>query len=295
MTAARPAPLPFPSFRPSVFPSPERPREPDPRPHPHLLGRLPLEATPISPSRTSPSASSARGMTRTSRPASAWPSAIRSSTSPPAMTRAGSRASPSARREACAAAALNPLLALGRESWRALRQQASALLASDSPARRANRRLGDRVLVPMREAELLLPAAIGDYTDFYASIHHATNVGAMFRPDNPLLPNYKWVPIGYHGRASSDRGQRDVGAPAAEGSSRIRKRRCPGRTARRARWTTRWRWDFSWGPATRPANRCRWIRRRRTSSDSRWSTTGPRATYRAGSTSRSALSSPRAS
>ena len=48
-----------------------------------------------------------------------------------------------------------------------------------------------------------LPAAIGDYTDFYASIHHATNVGAMFRPDNPLLPNYKWVPIGYHGRASS--------------------------------------------------------------------------------------------
>ena len=105
--------------------------------------------------------------------------------------------------EACAAATLNPLLALGRESWAALRQQASALLASDSPAHRANRRLGDRVLVPMRAAELLLPAAIGDYTDFYASVHHATNVGAMFRPDNPLLPNYKWVPIGYHGRASS--------------------------------------------------------------------------------------------
>jgi fumarylacetoacetase len=104
---------------------------------------------------------------------------------------------------ACAAATLNPLLALGRESWVALRRQASALLASDSPAYRANRRLGDRVLLPMREAELLLPAAIGDYTDFYASVHHATNVGAMFRPDNPLLPNYKWVPIGYHGRASS--------------------------------------------------------------------------------------------
>jgi fumarylacetoacetase len=49
----------------------------------------------------------------------------------------------------------------------------------------------------------LLPAAIGDYTDFYASVYHATNVGSMFRPDNPLLPNYKWVPIGYHGRASS--------------------------------------------------------------------------------------------
>jgi fumarylacetoacetase len=50
---------------------------------------------------------------------------------------------------------------------------------------------------------LLRPIAVGDYTDFYASVHHATNVGSMFRPDNPLLPNYKWVPIGYHGRASS--------------------------------------------------------------------------------------------
>jgi fumarylacetoacetase len=55
----------------------------------------------------------------------------------------------------------------------------------------------------MARAELLRPVEIGDYTDFYASIHHASNVGSMFRPDNPLLPNYKWVPIGYHGRASS--------------------------------------------------------------------------------------------
>lgn len=55
----------------------------------------------------------------------------------------------------------------------------------------------------MSEAELLLPASIGDYTDFYASIFHATNVGKLFRPDNPLLPNYKYVPIAYHGRASS--------------------------------------------------------------------------------------------
>jgi fumarylacetoacetase len=58
-------------------------------------------------------------------------------------------------------------------------------------------------LIPMRDAKMLMPARIGDYTDFYASIHHATNVGSMFRPDNPLLPNYKWMPIGYHGRASS--------------------------------------------------------------------------------------------
>ena len=68
--------------------------------------------------------------------------------------------------------------------------------------------LGDEVarqalLVPMAGAELLVPAEVGDYTDFYASIFHATNVGSMFRPDAPLLPNYKYVPIGYHGRASS--------------------------------------------------------------------------------------------
>ncbi len=55
----------------------------------------------------------------------------------------------------------------------------------------------------MRDAEMQLPVHIGDYTDFYASIHHATRVGKLFRPDNPLLPNYKYVPIGYHGRASS--------------------------------------------------------------------------------------------
>ena len=58
-------------------------------------------------------------------------------------------------------------------------------------------------LIPMNDVEMLLPAEIGDYTDFYASIFHATNVGSMFRPENPLLPNYKYVPIGYHGRSSS--------------------------------------------------------------------------------------------
>jgi fumarylacetoacetase len=105
--------------------------------------------------------------------------------------------------EACAAPALNRLMALGRPYWTALREQASDLLQADSAAYRDNPRLGDRLLVPQDEAELLLPAQVGDYTDFYASVHHATNVGSMFRPDNPLLPNYKWVPIGYHGRASS--------------------------------------------------------------------------------------------
>ena len=99
---------------------------------------------------------------------------------------------------ACAAPSLNSLMALGAAPRAELRRQVSELLSTGSPASRA-----DRLLVPQGEAELLLPSAIGDYTDFYASIHHATNVGSMFRPDNPLLPNYKWVPIGYHGRASS--------------------------------------------------------------------------------------------
>jgi fumarylacetoacetase len=105
--------------------------------------------------------------------------------------------------EACAAPALNQLMALGQPYWSALREQAADLLDAGSAAYRGNPRLGDRLLVPQDEAELLLPAQVGDYTDFYASVHHATNVGSMFRPDNPLLPNYKWVPIGYHGRASS--------------------------------------------------------------------------------------------
>lgn len=65
------------------------------------------------------------------------------------------------------------------------------------------RRLRQKALLPQSEVEFMLPVFIGDYTDFYASIDHATTVGSMFRPDNPLLPNYKWVPIGYHGRSSS--------------------------------------------------------------------------------------------
>jgi fumarylacetoacetase len=105
----------------------------------------------------------------------------------------------------CEGPALNRLMELGRDHWSALRGEISALLASDSSAYRRNPSLGERLLVPMAEAELFVPAEIGDYSDFYASIHHATNVGSMLRPDNPLLPNYKWVPIGYHGRASSIR------------------------------------------------------------------------------------------
>jgi fumarylacetoacetase len=103
----------------------------------------------------------------------------------------------------CAAPSLNALMARGRADWRALRHAVFGLLDADAPDAE---RLQDRVaplLVPQADATMHLPAAVGDYTDFYASIHHATNVGQQMRPDNPLLPNYKHVPIGYHGRASS--------------------------------------------------------------------------------------------
>ncbi len=98
----------------------------------------------------------------------------------------------------CCGPVLNPLMALGERYWSALRRQIFRLLRHDAAVDR------DRVpLLRMAEVEMLLPAQAGDYTDFYASIYHAEKVGGMFRPDNPLLPNYKWVPIGYHGRASS--------------------------------------------------------------------------------------------
>jgi fumarylacetoacetase len=102
-----------------------------------------------------------------------------------------------------ATGALNPLLALGRPALRELRVALSDALRAGSPTSERLRSKGDALLIPMRDATPALPVRIRDYTDFYASIDHATNVGSMFRPDNALLPNYKWVPIGYHGRASS--------------------------------------------------------------------------------------------
>jgi fumarylacetoacetase len=111
--------------------------------------------------------------------------------------------------EAGAAAAagetLNPLLTLGSQPRRALRRRLSRLLCD--PAMRPK---VEDLLHDAADCELHLPALIGDYTDFYVGIHHATNIGRLFRPDAPLLPNYKHVPIGYHGRASS---VRPSGAP----------------------------------------------------------------------------------
>jgi fumarylacetoacetase len=129
---------------------------------------------------------------------------------------------------AASAPTLNAFLALGPAPRRALRARLSEILATTAPN-------STRDTVPLHNAAdctLHLPARIGDYTDFYAGIHHATNAGSLFRPDNPLLPNYKWVPIAYHGRASSivasgtalrrPNGQRNnqPGTPPAFGPSR---------------------------------------------------------------------------
>ncbi|GAC1643626.1 MAG: fumarylacetoacetase [Acidobacteriaceae bacterium] len=103
---------------------------------------------------------------------------------------------------ACSADLLNPLMALGPAAWSALRRRLTSML----DASQCDPKTRDQIephLIAMRAVEMQLPASIGDYTDFYASIHHATRVGKLFRPEAPLLPNYKYVPIGYHGRASS--------------------------------------------------------------------------------------------
>ena len=94
---------------------------------------------------------------------------------------------------------LNEFMGMGRAAGSALRQWLSRGLRSGAPRQDVWR----PCLLPQADAEYRLPATVGDYTDFYTSIHHATRVGRLFRPDNPLLPNYRWVPIGYHGRTSS--------------------------------------------------------------------------------------------
>jgi fumarylacetoacetase len=100
--------------------------------------------------------------------------------------------------------ALNRFMALGLEACRQVRTRIAQLLSVDEPALRDDGPLRREALLPMKEAELLLPAEIGDYTDFYSSREHATNVGALFRgPDNALFPNWLHLPVAYHGRASS--------------------------------------------------------------------------------------------
>jgi fumarylacetoacetase len=101
---------------------------------------------------------------------------------------------------ACRSVVLNELMKLSSEQRRCLRREIFRLLNREvEPAGQ----IPNELLFDAADAEMHLPVEVGDYTDFYASVFHATNVGSMFRPNNPLLPNYKWVPIGYHGRASS--------------------------------------------------------------------------------------------
>jgi fumarylacetoacetase len=106
-----------------------------------------------------------------------------------------------ATREACAAQSLNSLITCGSQAHASLRARLMDLLAAG--ADEATRKLAGNALLPLAKVQLLKPVEPANYTDFYASIDHATRMGQLFRPDQPLLPNYKYVPIGYHGRASS--------------------------------------------------------------------------------------------
>jgi fumarylacetoacetase len=104
---------------------------------------------------------------------------------------------------ACMAPALNALMRCGTRGWYELRHRLTELLRTVDPRETDRQRLVASLMVPMAKATFHKPVVTENYTDFYASLHHATNVGKLFRPDAPLLPNYPWLPIGYHGRASS--------------------------------------------------------------------------------------------
>ena len=99
---------------------------------------------------------------------------------------------------------LNKFLALGRPAWRKTREILQYLLSTETPNLRDHARLREKVFHAQKDVALKLPARIGNYTDFYSSYHHAHNVGTMLRgPENALMPNWKWLPVAYHGRASS--------------------------------------------------------------------------------------------
>src|SRR5438067_4148847 len=99
---------------------------------------------------------------------------------------------------------LNAFLALGRPAWRKTREVVQHLLSADTPTLRDNARLRARVFHAQKSVTMKLPVRIANYTDFYSSYHHAHNVGTMLRgPENALMPNWKWLPVAYHGRASS--------------------------------------------------------------------------------------------
>jgi fumarylacetoacetase len=116
--------------------------------------------------------------------------------------------------EPLAAGDLAAFMALGRPAWRTVRAALSTALADDSN----QSPFLEMCLVPMKQVEMAMPCHVGDFSDFFAGIHHARAVGALFRPDSPLLANYPWLPIGYHGRASSV----DLGGPVRRPHGQIR-------------------------------------------------------------------------
>lgn len=104
-------------------------------------------------------------------------------------------------RNACGSQYLNDLMSLVPKSWSELRRSLFRLLHESASAYQQQQ--AQKFLIPQNTVSMEVPCQIGDYTDFYAGIYHAQNVGGLFRPENPLLPNYKWIPIAYHGRSSS--------------------------------------------------------------------------------------------
>ena len=179
---------------------------------------------------------------------------------------------------------LNHLMSLGRPVWSALRLALSRGLSTEHGDESLRQHL-----TPMAQAEMRLPVAVGDFTDFFASIFHASNAGRMFRPDNPLMPNYKYVPVAYHSRTSSirvsgtpfkrPRGQRKG---AERGGAELRTV-AQSRFRARARRSTSARRAISASPSPSP-------RQQSIFSASACSTTGRRATSRPGNTSRSVRS-----
>jgi fumarylacetoacetase len=99
---------------------------------------------------------------------------------------------------------LNGFISLGQPAWRSLRGRLGVIFEESNPELRDQTDLHEAILLPLHDIQMMMPVHVGDYTDFYSSIEHATNVGIMFRdPANALLPNWKHIPVGYHGRSSS--------------------------------------------------------------------------------------------
>ena len=179
---------------------------------------------------------------------------------------------------------LNHLMSLGRPVWSALRLALSRGLSTEHGDESLRQHL-----TPMAQAEMQLPVAVGDFTDFFASIFHASNAGRMFRPDNPLMPNYKYVPVAYHSRAprrSASAARRSSGRAV---SAKVRTRRRRAMDRRAISISSSSSASIS-APGMSSANRFRLAVRPSTFSATACSTTGRRAISRPGNINRSVRS-----